>query len=226
MTALLQNKETGSLRSRVFAALEQAIINGEYKEGDTLNELKLCTILGVSRTPIREALTQLEREGLVETIPNKGAVVVGISAKDVEDIYTIRLRLEGFAAELAAKNMTPEQKNNLEQIIELQEFYSARSDMDHIRQLDADFHNSIYEATDNRSLCAILTSFHNQIQRGRSLSLGVSGRSVKSISEHRKIMEAIKASESELAGQLMTAHIKNAFNNFKDEVEGKQGMNL
>lgn len=225
MAGTLSGRESGSLRTRVFATLEQAIINGEYREGDTLNEIKLSQSLGVSRTPIREAIMQLELEGLVETTQNKGAVVVGVSAQDVEDIYAIRLRLECYAAELAAVNMSDEDIAELEKTTDLQDFYIARNDTEQIRKLDADFHNAIYAATGNRSLRSLLTTFHNQIQRGRSLSLKVSGRSVRSVEEHRRIMEAIKARDSKLASRLMTEHINNALVNFREEVESKQGMN-
>ena len=221
MEQLLPGKESGSLRSRVFATLEQAIINGEYQAGDTLNELKLSQVLGVSRTPIREALMQLSLEGLVEITQNKGAVVVGISLQDIEDIYAIRLHLEGFAAELATKNMSDEDIAMLEETVDLQEFYGSKDDTEQIRKLDATFHNAIYEATGNRSLCSLLTSFHNQIQRGRGLSLKVSGRSDKSIEEHHKIKDAIKARDAALANKLMTEHIANALNNFRAEVEAK-----
>lgn len=221
MSSLISGKDSGSLRARAFATLENDIINGVYKEGDTLNELKLSQTLGVSRTPIREALMQLQLEGLVEITQNKGAVVVGISAQDIEDIYAIRIHLEGFASELAAEKMTDEQIDELEKIVDLQEFYAGKEDTEQIRKLDADFHNSIYDATGNRSLCAILTSFHNQIQRGRGLSLKVSGRSGKSIEEHRRIADAIRAHNKEQASRLMTEHISNALLNFREEVEHK-----
>ena len=97
------------LRIQVINTLEDAILNGSYKEGDSLNELRLSKSLGVSRTPVREALMQLELEGLVKNIPNKGAVVVGISEQDVEDIYEIRIRIEGLAARLCAEKITDEE---------------------------------------------------------------------------------------------------------------------
>lgn len=222
MKTLLPGKESsGSLRARVFATLENAIINGDYKEGDAMNEIRLSEQLGVSRTPVREALMQLELEGLVEITQNKGAVVVGISAQDIEDIYAIRLHLEGFATALAAGNMTAQEIESLEQIVDLQDFYIEKGDIDHVRKLDADFHNAIYSATGNRSLKSMLISFHNQIQRGRALSLSVSGRSVKSATEHRKIMNAIKSRDTELADRLMTEHITNALHNFHQEVGNK-----
>ncbi len=224
MNTLLLGKESGSLRERVFAALETAIINGEYKEGDTLNEIKISQSLGVSRTPVREALMQLELAGLVETIQNKGAVVVGISAKDVEDIYAIRVRIEGFASALAAENISPSELAALERVVELQEFYTMKHDMDQIWQLDNDFHKIIYDAANNRSLRLMLTSFHNHIKRGRGFSLRVEGRAEKAVVEHRKILEAIKAHDAAMAEELTTEHAKKAFENFKLEVRAKHVM--
>lgn len=219
MSSLIQGKDSGSLRARVFATLERDILNGEYKEGDTLNELKLSQTLGVSRTPIREALMQLELEGLVETIQNKGAIVVGISTQDIEDIYAIRLHLEGFATSLAAEKMTDDEVTALEKVLELQEFYMTKNDTDRIWELDAEFHRMLYSASDNRTLKTMLSSLHNQIQRGRVLSLRVEGRAEKSVEEHRRIVEAIKARDAGLAEQLTIEHINNALKNFRMEVE-------
>ncbi len=98
-----KDNDTAGLRRRVFAILEEAVLNGKYKNGESLTESRLAGELGVSRTPIREALTQLENEGLVQLVPNKGAVVTGISPKDIQDIYTIRIMIEGLAARWAAK---------------------------------------------------------------------------------------------------------------------------
>ncbi|MCR5431099.1 MAG: GntR family transcriptional regulator [Lachnospiraceae bacterium] len=226
MTALTPVKDTGSLRARVFAALENGILSGEYKAGDTMNELRLSRDLGVSRTPIREALMQLELEGLVETIQNKGAVVVGVSAQDVEDIYAIRLHIEGFASELATSRITEEELVALEKIIELQEFYIQKNDTDQIWKLDTDFHKLIYEASGNRSLRAMLTNFHNQIQRGRGLSLRAPGRAVKSVNEHRKILEAIKNRDAQKASELTTEHLHNALLNFRAEMQASLSSDL
>lgn len=219
MNALLLGKDSGSLRARVFAALESAIINGEYKAGDTLNEIKLSQTLGVSRTPVREALMQLELEGLVEATQNKGAVVIGISEKDIEDIYAIRERIEGFATALATKNITQDELMALEKIVELQEFYLLKSDTEQLWRLDTDFHKIIYDASRNRSLRSMLTSFHNHIQRGRGITLKVEGRAEKSVKEHKEILNAIKSGDMQLAERLTTEHVTNAGNTFEERVE-------
>lgn len=115
-----------SLSTQVFKKLEQAILTNELKTGDSLNELKISSQLGVSRTPVREAIKQLEYEGLVKTVLNKGAVVVGISEKDIEDIYTIRGYLEQLAVRLAIKSLDLAALGRLREIVDLQEFYPGQ----------------------------------------------------------------------------------------------------
>lgn len=205
--------DNGSLRIRVFNALENAILNGEYPEGANLTELKLSKDLGVSRTPIREALMQLELEGLVKNIPNKGAVVVGISEKDIDDIYAIRIRIEGLASRLCAENITDEDLKVLEKITDLQEFYLFKNNLDQLWSLDGDFHKIIYDSSKSRPLRTMLSSFHNYIKRARDLSVKAEGRAEKSVAEHRAILDAIRSKNGELAERLTADHIKNARDN-------------
>ncbi len=221
MKAIEQEKDTVSLRARVFSSLENAIINGEYKEGDTLNEIKISGILGVSRTPVRESLMQLELEGLVENIPNKGAIVIGLAKKDIRDIYEIRLRIESFATELAVDNISNEELDALEKIVELQEYYAGKGNTSQIHQLDSDFHNIIYEASGNRFLANQLTSLHKQIKRARGLSLDANNRSPVAVTEHRSMLDAIKAGNKELAKELTTMHVRNAYDNLIAELSEK-----
>jgi len=202
--------DMGSLRIRVFNELEDAIINGDYHEGDSLNEIKLSHELGVSRTPVREALMQLELEGLVKNIPNKGAVVIGISEKDIEDIYAIRMHIEGFASRLCAENINPEKAAALQKIVELQEFYLSKLDIDQIWHLDSSFHKMIYGGSENRPLMSMLSNFHNYIKRARDISFKATGRADKSVAEHRLILEAIQSGNGELAESLTKEHIYNA----------------
>ena len=206
-------KDSGSLRIKVFKAIENAILNGEYKEGDSLNELKISQELGVSRTPVREALMQLELEGLVNNVPNKGATVVGISDKDIRDIYEIRILIEGLAARLCAEHITEEEMKALDKIIDLQEFYLMKKDTDQIWRLDSDFHNILYDASGSRPLRYMLTSFHNYIKRARDISMHAEGRAEKAVGEHRAILEAIRLHDPELAEKRTAVHIINAENN-------------
>lgn len=203
-----------SLGGKVFEAIEQAILDGTYSSGDSLTELGLSAELGVSRTPVREALRQLELEGLVQTLPNKGTVVVGISQKDIEDIYTIRMSMEGLACEWAAKKISEEECGKLREIIELQEFYAQKNDVLQVWQLDRKFHETIYDASRSRPLKHTLTNFHNYIQKARALSFKSGGRTALSVKEHRDIYEAVARHDSGKARLLTQQHIANARENF------------
>jgi len=202
-----------SLSERVFKELEESILNGIIKPGDNLTEVKLCEELGVSRTPVREAIRLLGQKGLVKIIPNKGAVVLGISEKDLEDIYTIRMYLEGLGSRWAAANITEEQIKELTEIVELQEFYQIKNATEHINQLDTQFHDKIFEYSNSRTLQHTLSDLHHMIQHYRQLSFSSNGRAEKAIKEHRQILEALAAHDQDAAEKLTIEHIARAKEN-------------
>ena len=206
----INTSEQGSLTAKVFKALEKAILKGEFLPGTALTEQSLSKELGVSRTPVREALRQLDLEGLVKTVPNKGAEVVGISEKDVDDIYTIRVHIEGLAARWAAENITEDGIKKLKETLELQEFYAAKGDSDKVKGLDSVFHEEVYKASESNPLRQILSQLHNYIQRSRGLSIDSEGRAVAAVAEHRNIFEAIEARNGDLAEKEAQSHIINA----------------
>lgn len=215
MTAIGENSLSGSqsLSTQVFKKLEQAILTNELKTGESLNELKISSMLGVSRTPVREAIKQLEYEGLVKTVLNKGAVVVGISEKDIEDIYTIRGYLEQLAVCLAIKSLDEAALAKLREIVDLQEFYLGKGDLVKAHLLDSDFHAMLYEMSDSRPLTQTLTSFHNYIQRAREMSFQSLGRAEESVSEHRAIVDAMSRRDTAAAEKAVETHIHNAHQN-------------
>ena len=215
---MLLETDDRSLRIRVFNAIENAILDGEYRDGESLNELRLSKELGVSRTPVREALMQLELEGLVKNVPNKGAVVIGITEQDIHDIYEIRIRIEGLAARLCAESITEDELRALSQIIDLQEFYLLKNDTEQIWKLDGDFHKIIYEASRSRPLRFTLSNFHNYIKKARDISVQTEGRAEKTVAEHRAILDAIKAHNGSLAEQFTAQHIANAEDNLFENV--------
>ena len=212
---MITDSDNGSLQKRVFHAIENAILNDVYKEDDSLNEIKIAREPGVSRTPVREALMQLELEGLVRIIPNKGAVVVGVSEKDIEDIYEIRIRIEGLASRLCTEKITEDELKALARTVDLQEFYLSKNDLEQIWKLDEDFHKIIYEASRSRPLRFMLTNFHNYIQRARDISVQAEGRAEKTVSEHRAILRAVREGNGELAERLTAEHIANARSNIR-----------
>ena len=210
-----------SLSTQVFKKLEQAILTNELKTGDSLNELKISSQLGVSRTPVREAIKQLEYEGLVKTVLNKGAVVVGISEKDIEDIYTIRGYLEQLAVRLAIKSLDLAALGRLREIVDLQEFYLGKGDLVKAHLLDSDFHAMLYEMSDSRPLTQTLTSFHNYIQRAREMSFQSRARAEESIREHRAIVDAMERRDVPAAEKAVETHILNARHNLMATRAGK-----
>ncbi len=202
-----------SLEERVFDTLEEEILSGELKSGAALTELALSERLGVSRTPVRGALQRLADEGLVDMLPNKGAVVVGVTERDLVDIYNIRMRLEGLAARTAAERMSDEDKKRLSDSVDLAEFYIRKNDFEHLKELDTEFHRIIYAATGNRMLSKMLTGMHKSIKSYRKKSLSVEGRHERSLKEHKDILRAIQMGDGEAADRLTYAHISAALDN-------------
>lgn len=202
-----------SLSSRVFHTIREEILQGKYTKDEELKEKTIGEELGVSRTPVREALRQLELEGLVTIIPNKGAYVVGISQKDIKDIYEIRCRLEGLCAKWAAANITKEQLDELEENVFLSDFHVGKGNSEQVVELDNKFHEIIYAASESKELRHVLSDFHHYVQRVRRMTLAESGRASESIGEHRKIVEALKNHDAKMAEKLATEHIKNTMKN-------------
>lgn len=202
-----------SLRGRVFHKLREDILSGKYQEHEELKEVAIGEELGVSRTPVREAFRQLELEGLIQIVPNKGAYVTGITAKDVKDIYMIRSSLEGMCARLATENITKEQLEELEENVYLASFHASKGHMEQMAELDNRFHHILYEACNSKMLENLLQGFHQYVIRIRKKTLSTKERGIASNEEHRKIMEAIKAKEATEAERLATMHMINAYDN-------------
>lgn len=201
-----------SLRGRVFQKIRDDILSGKYKEHEELREVAIGEELGVSRTPVREAFRQLELEGLIQIIPNKGAYVTGITVKDVKDIYMIRSRLEGLCARWATEHITNEQLEEMEENVYLAEFHASKGHMDQMAELDNRFHEILYEACNSKMLEHLLRDYHNYVLRVRKRTLST-GRGTVSNHEHRMILEAIKLKDADKAEELAHAHMINAFEN-------------
>ena len=209
---IIDNK-TASLEEQVTSTLEAEILTGKLAAGTALTEQSLSKRLGVSRTPIRAALHTLAEEGLINLIPNKGAVVVGVTREDLIDIYRIRMRLEGLASALAAERISREDLSTLRESVELAEFYISKNDAEHLKELDTQFHAIIYRASGNRMLNKTLSELHRNITSYRKMSLAVPGRLERSVGEHREILAAIEERDAERADRLTSAHVEAALEN-------------
>ena len=210
MSNLLDSRDNVSLTTKVFRYVRDGIIEGRYQSGDYLVETKLAEELGVSRTPIREALKQLELEDLAEAIPNRGVRVKGISQEDIDDIFTIRHHLEGLAAYWAAQRIKQEQLNQLAEIVEVMELYTRRNDSANLARLDSEFHEIIFSASNSRTLKHILLNLHQNAQHARQSSLMSPARVPKSLEEHKGIFAALEVHDADLAKSRMEKHILTA----------------
>lgn len=200
---------TASLADQVFEKLENDIIHGVYPRGEILTELKLVEQLGVSRTPVREALRRLEQERLIEDT-GKGSVVLGITADDLLDIMNIRETVEGLSAYYACINMTPEGLKELEHIIDLQDFYFSKWDTDRLRQADDMFHDAICELSKRNVIRDTLVPLHRKTRRYRKTAMQDKNRAKYSLQEHHAILEALQAGDPEKVRAAMDAHIAKA----------------
>ena len=203
--------KTVSLADQIYEQLENHIITGVYPRGEIITEMKLVEQLGVSRTPIREALRRLEQERLIKDT-GKGSIVLGITLEDMIDIMNIRQRMEGLAAYYATKNMTAEGLEKLRQLNDLQDFYYTRKDAARQSQMDDLFHDTIYELSQRTIIRDTLQPLHRKTMRYRKISLEDPARLGLSIQEHKDIFNAMAAGNAELAEELTVQHIINAKN--------------
>jgi DNA-binding GntR family transcriptional regulator len=207
------------LREMVFESLREAIILGRLKPGERLMEIQLAEEMGVSRTPVREAIRKLELEGFVVMVPRKGAYVAGVSVKDIADVFEVRSALEGLAAGLASERITEEEMEDLEMAI-LQ--ISGEEDILTVVKGDSLFHEIIYKASRNQRLTQIITHLQEQINRFRLTSLSVPGRLKIAVGEHKKIVEAINSRNVDLANRLASEHMENAEQNLLNAIREEE----
>ena len=197
------------LRDVVFNTLRQAILKGELKPGERLMEIALAERLGVSRTPIREAMRKLEQEGLVVMIPRRGAQVANITEKDLNDVLEVRITLENMAIEKACTNMTEEDVQELEKVARDFERSTAEGDLVKMAEADVNFHETIYRAADKKRLMQVLNNLREQIYRYRVEYLKEDEARNRLVKEHEKITQAIKARDVKKAQELSLEPLEN-----------------
>ena len=195
------------LRELVFAAIREAFISGRLKPGERLMEVQLAEEMGVSRTPVREAIRKLELEGLVVMVPRKGAYVAGLTLKDVAEVFEIRGSLEGLAAALAAERITDEEITSLDKILEDISKAGKEEDTKTVIKKDMEFHQVLFSASRNDRLAQMINKLKEQIDRFRTQSFSNPARLKSVLSEHEQIIEAIKQGDAENAERLAKEHI-------------------
>ena len=200
------------LGEMVYESLRDAIVNQVLKPGERLMETELADEMGVSRTPVREAIRKLELEGYVVMIPRKGAYVAGLSIKDINEVFEIRGALEALAVGLAASRATEEEIEEMELNLTLEANHFESSDLLKTIEVDTKFHEIIYKASKNTRLLGMIKELRDQVQRFRTTTLAVPGRMKFALDEHRKIVEAIAARDVARAKKAAVEHIESAEN--------------
>lgn len=197
------------LRDVVFNTLRDAILTGKLVPGERLMENQLADKLGVSRTPVREALRMLELENLVELVPRKGAQVLDMSEKDITNILEVRSALEGLATSVACKKMSKEDLQQLKNLEVDFEKAVAENDVEHFVDIDEDFHDLIFAATENDKLISIFRNLRIQLYRYRMAQAKNNETSMSTIvAHHRSIIRAIENHDSEEGASIAQGHIK------------------
>ena len=197
------------LRDVVFQTLRGAILKGDLKPGERLMELQLASKLGVSRTPIREAIRMLEQEGLAVTIPRKGAEVAKMTEKDMEDVLEIRLSLEGLAVRLSCEKITPAALQELKVAMEDFEEKTKNGQFVEMAKADVKFHEILYKASNNPKLQQLLSNLREQMYRYRVEYLKDDSIYPRLIEEHQKMYDALKSKDSKLAESYVERHLHN-----------------
>ena len=197
------------LRDVVFNTLRRAILKGELKPGERLMEIALADKLGVSRTPIREAIRKLELEGLVVMAPRKGAKVASITERDLNDVLEVRKGMEVLAISLACKRITGEELEKLESIERSFQSLIESGNLTELAEMDVKFHDTIYQATNNQRLVQLLNNLREQMYRYRVEYLKNESAHPKLLAEHEEIIEKIEKREKQAAVDVVCQHISN-----------------
>ncbi|MDD7718406.1 MAG: GntR family transcriptional regulator [Eubacteriaceae bacterium] len=196
-----------SLTDEILNIVRDRILRGEYKIGQKIKETQIAEELKVSRTPIREAFKQLEMEGLIDYVPNRGCFAKGFTAQDIEDLYSVRKALEVLAVEWAVERIDDDQLAQLKEKSDLMEFYAGRNDQKKVIEINTDFHNVIYNATGSRFMAQILRSYKDYIAQARVKTMFDKEFLQQIFEEHRMILLAITEKDVEKAKQAMAYHL-------------------
>jgi len=212
------NEPLPQVRNLVYQRLRRAILDGQLKPESRLIERKLGEQLGVSRTPIREAIRMLELEGLVSYNPKSGAVVARINVKEVFEIYRIRAVLEGLAARMAAENINREELERLSELVARMEQLSQQGEIDDLGKVHQEFNDLIYRAAGSPRLYTMITSLVESVNRYIRVGYCFPGRVAEATAEHLQLVEALRGHDGELAEQVAREHIENSRRAYVNEI--------
>ena len=210
MDILTNDKSGQPLSAGLYLEIQKDILSGELASSSKLTEAAICKRYGVSRTPVREAFRQLEADGLIENIPNRGAFVTGLTKRDISDLFDLRALFEIQAVEWAIKRMTAEDIDKLRETVEFMEFYTLKDDVEKVLSFNSQFHNTIYAGTKDRMIQKTLSTYQTYLKHSAPAKT-FSGDYLKIIlDEHKAIFQAFENKNVAAGRKAMEYHMEQS----------------
>lgn len=214
------------LREVVCETLRDAVRRGILQPGERLMEIQLAEDLGVSRTPVREAIRKLEMEGYVIMMPRRGTYVADLSIRDINEVFEIRTSLESLASGLAAERINEDELEKLQRLLVEIGAYIKSGDMESIVRTDTEFHDLLYQASRNTRLVGIISNLREQLTRFRTTSMSFPGRLKATLEEHRKIVEAIAQGDEKAARKAAEHHMEKSEQTLLASMKAKEKKDI
>ncbi|MBR5908448.1 MAG: GntR family transcriptional regulator [Schwartzia sp.] len=214
------------LREVVCETLRDAVRRGILQPGERLMEIQLAEDLGVSRTPVREAIRKLEMEGYVIMMPRRGTYVADLSIRDINEVFEIRTSLESLASGLAAERINEDELEKLQRLLVEIGAYIKSGDMESIVRTDTEFHDLLYQASRNTRLVGIISNLREQLTRFRTTSMSFPGRLKATLEEHRKIVEAIAQGDEKAARKAAEHHMEKSEQTLLESMKAKEKKDI
>jgi DNA-binding GntR family transcriptional regulator len=204
LSAIPERKPLGHY---VFENLKQAIVRGDFSPGNRLVESRIAEAMGISRTPVREAIHKLEREGLIKKLPQGGFYVLNLTREEIEETFGIRSVLESYAARLAAINHQKEELEPVEEKIGEFQYFLNRGEMGTLLKINTEFHNLLYAMSRSPKLIKMINDLQDQIYRFRKIILNIETMAKTSNDDHRQMLSAMKTRDADRVETLVRQHI-------------------
>lgn len=210
MDSIISDKSALPLSANLYNEIQADILSGEIPDNSKLTEQTICKKYNVSRTPVREAFRQLETDGLIEYIPNRGAFVKGLTKRDISDLFDLRTLFEIQAVEWAIKRMSSEEIEALRETLEFMEFYTLRNDIEKVLMFNSQFHNIIYEGTNDRMLQKTLYTYQTYLKHSVPSKTYSADQLNQILEEHRAIFNAVDTKNSAAGRKAMEYHMNQS----------------
>ena len=208
---IIDSEKNGQpLSAGLYQEIQKDILSGEIESGSKLTEAAVCKRYGVSRTPVREAFRQLEADGLIENIPNRGAFVTGLTKRDISDLFDLRTLFEMQAVEWAIRRMDDEDIDVLREIVEFMEFYTLKDDVEKVLSFNTKFHNTIYSGTKDRMIQRTLSTYQTYIKHSAPAKSFSEDYLKTILEEHKAIFAAFEARNVAAGRKAMEYHMEQS----------------